>query len=107
MPKFYLSPAALDDLENIWNFIALDNPEAANRVIDAAYRTFGILLQHPELGRVRRIAQGEHEVRSFLINDFQNYLVYYQPAPDGIKVLHVLHGARDQSQLFGDNKENS
>ncbi len=103
MAKFRLSPGALDDLENIWNFIALDNPKAANRVLDAAHRTFHILSQHPELGRVRRIAEGEHEVRSFLITDFQNYVVYYQPTPDGINVLHILHGARDQSRLFGDD----
>lgn len=105
MPKFYLSPEALDDLENIWTFIALHNPEAANRVIDAAYRSFGILSQHPELGRVRRIAQGKHEIRSFVISDFQNYLVYYQPAPGGINVLHVLHDARDHSRFFDDNNE--
>lgn len=106
MPKFYLSPAALDDLENIWAFIALDNPEAASRVINAAYRTFGILSRHPEIGRIRPIKKGEKQVRSFLVSDFRNYVVYYQLVPDGINVLHVVHGARDQSRFFVDESGN-
>ena len=34
MPNYLLSPEALDDLQNIWDYIAADNVEAADRVIE-------------------------------------------------------------------------
>jgi len=39
-------------------------------------------------------------VRSFPISDFNNYLIFYRPVPEGIQVLHVYHGARDVEALF-------
>jgi plasmid stabilization system protein ParE len=33
MPKILITPAAEDDLINIWIYIARDNPEAADRTI--------------------------------------------------------------------------
>ena len=44
----------LIDLELIWAYIAQDDPEAADRVVDSAYRTCAILASHPKLGPVRR-----------------------------------------------------
>jgi plasmid stabilization system protein ParE len=40
MPKFILDPCVEDELWGIWYFIAQDNPDAATRVIEAAYETF-------------------------------------------------------------------
>ncbi len=53
MRNCVLSPQALDDLGAIWLYIAHDSPDAADRVIDAAYRTCKRLARHPELGPVR------------------------------------------------------
>jgi toxin ParE1/3/4 len=30
----------------------------------------------------------------------RNYVIFYQPIPDGIEVLRVLHGARDIPRAF-------
>jgi hypothetical protein len=51
MPKFVLDPCVEDELWGIWYFIAQDNPDAATRVIDAAYETFKTLAANPGLGR--------------------------------------------------------
>jgi plasmid stabilization system protein ParE len=28
-----------------------------------------------------------------------NYLIYYRPIADGVEILHVVHGARDQDRI--------
>jgi len=40
MPNYLLSPEALDDLQNIWDYIAADNVEAADRVIEELFEAF-------------------------------------------------------------------
>lgn len=102
MGDFYLNDDSLSDLEIIWTFIALDNPEAADRVIEAVYDTCRMLAQNPEIGRVRKLSSTPKEIRSFLVTEFSNYIVYYHPVSDGVQVLRVLHGARDHGRMFGD-----
>ncbi|HKR95205.1 MAG TPA: type II toxin-antitoxin system RelE/ParE family toxin, partial [Candidatus Angelobacter sp.] len=44
MPKYTLSPKALNHIQNIWDFIAADNQDAADRIVDelfAAFETIG------------------------------------------------------------------
>lgn len=102
MGKFFLAPEALDDLELIWAFIATDDPEAADRVLEAAYGICKILAEHPELGRQRQFARPELlGIRSFVITDFPNYIVFYRVQAPGIQIVRVLHGARDIEKLFG------
>jgi len=55
--KFILAPEAFHDLDLIWAFIASDNPEAADRVLEAAYGICKILAEYPELGRQRHFVK--------------------------------------------------
>ena len=51
---------------------------------------------HPEMGELRaEFATGCY--RSFSVG---NYVIYYAPAPDGILIARVLHGARDHNSLL-------
>ena len=103
MPKFVLDPCVEDELWGIWYFIAQDNPDAATRVIDAAYETFKTLAANPGLGRVRQFRSHRlRDVRSWRISGFENYLIFYRGVADGIQVNHVYHGARDIEALFGE-----
>ena len=103
MPKFVLDPCVEDELWAIWHFIAQDNPDAATRVIDAAYETFKTLAANPGLGRPRRFRNPRlRDVRSWRITGSENYLVFYRGVADGIQVNHVYHGARDIKALFGE-----
>ena len=51
MSSFILAPCIEEELGEIWDFIAQDNPEAADRVLDAAELTFQLLADNPGLGR--------------------------------------------------------
>lgn len=83
--------------------IAADNPAAAARFIDAVDATIRVICELPGAGRLRAF---EHRalagIRSWLVTDFANYLVFYRPTEHGIEVLRVLHGARDLDALFDD-----
>jgi plasmid stabilization system protein ParE len=79
MPKYILDPCVEDELWGIWHFIAQDNPDAATRVIEAAYETFKTLATNPGLGRPRRFRNSRlRDVRSWRITGFENYLIFYR-----------------------------
>ncbi len=103
MPKYILDPCVEDELWGIWHFIAQDNPDAATRVIEAAYKTFKTLAANPGLGRPRRFRNPRlRNIRSWRITGFENHLIFYRGVTDGIEVNHVYHGARDIDALFGE-----
>ena len=103
MPNVILDPCVEDELWGIWHFIAQDNPDAATRVINAAYETFQMLAANPGLGRRRQFHNPKlHDVRSWRISSYPNYLIFYRAVADGIQVNHVYHGAQDIEALFGE-----
>lgn len=53
MSRLLKKPASLRDLIAHGRHIARDNPNAAERFLDAAERTFNQLVNHPFLGRPR------------------------------------------------------
>ena len=101
MAKFVLSEDVEPELSAIWEYIAFDNLDAADRFLEAAYSTFQELARIPGMGRVRRFSSLRlRDLRSFRIKDFDNYLVFYIPIVDGIEVFHVWHGARDLEEFW-------
>jgi toxin ParE1/3/4 len=101
MPKIIFSEYVEPELMAIWEFISLDNVDAADRFLESAYITFQELARMPAMGRTRNFSHKRlHNLRSFRVNDFQNYLIFYEPLPEGISIFHVLHGARDLERFF-------
>lgn len=96
MPKIILSEHVEPELEAIWQYISLDNADAADCFIEAAYRTFQELARMPGMGRKRTFPQARlRDLRSFRVKAFDNYLIFYGAIEDGIEVFHILHGARN------------
>ncbi len=103
MAEFILASGVEDELWTIWELIARDNPDAATRVVEAAYETFRTLATTSGLGRLRKFRNSRLKgVRSWLVSGFENYLIFYRAVPEGIEVLHVYHGARDIEALLGE-----
>jgi toxin ParE1/3/4 len=90
-----LSELAEADLTDIWVFVAQDNPEAADRLIDQIYEKCQFLAGSPNAGRQR--AELGLSIRSFAVG---NYLIFYREGATGIEVARVLHGRRDIPSLF-------
>ena len=103
MANFILDPCVEDELWAIWSFIAADNPDAATRVVEAAYDTFGYLAANPEIGRQRHFRNARLAgIRSWRVSGFDSYLIFYLPIAEGVQILHVYHGAQDLEALFND-----
>lgn len=91
---FQLTPRALNDLDNIWNYIAVDNVGAADRVESAILSACGRLARSPMLGS-KRIEITSLPVRFWTVTRFPDYVVVYRPATRPLQVVAVLHGKRN------------
>jgi plasmid stabilization system protein ParE len=101
MIRARFSPKAARDLDEISDYIAADNPEAAQRVRRLILNTADFLAQHPGLGRrIRQAAARHQQIRWFVVPKFHDYLVFYQPFQDSIMVVRILHAARDWTRFF-------
>jgi len=92
MPKLIRSSQADADLDEIVDYIAVDSPIAAFAWLESIQNLFVLLSRQPKLGE-RYTGRRLGEVRRF---SHGNYVVYYQPFGDGVEILRVLHGARDE-----------
>ena len=95
MARVLKRPQAEADLEEIWWYIAQDNPDAADRLLDQIEERCTALAGFPMMG-VRR-EELLPSLRSLAVG---NYVVFYLPLDDGIDMVRVLHGMRDIDALF-------
>jgi len=86
---------AVDDLEDIADYIAQDNPAAAKRMVARLWDAVKNLAEHPEAGRPGRV-YGTRE----LIVSMTPFIVPYRIVESEIQVLRVLHGARQWPESF-------
>lgn len=92
-----------EELVSLSFYIADDNEEIAQRFLDACDETFRFLADNPLLGSRRRFESVKlSEVRMWRVKGFEKYLIFYQPLADGVKILHILHSARDYNRVFED-----
>ncbi len=99
-PRWDESGLVFGDLQTAARLIHQDNPTAARLFVEAAYNTFEFLGRNPGVGR-QRADLGFPEIRSWRIDGFRRYLVFYRELPDRIQIWRVLHGARDLHQTLG------
>ena len=95
MNQFRVSAAARSDLDEIWFYIAQDDPAAADKFIQAIIGKFPKLAGWPEIGRQREELSAR--LRSLVVG---RCVIFYRPMENGIEVVRVLHGARDLPPLF-------
>jgi toxin ParE1/3/4 len=94
---YRLSALAEHDLEEIWSYVAKDASLAtADRLIDAIFDRFELLVEQPRMGRHRpEFVEG---VRSFVV---ERYVIYYRHDAD-VLIARILHGRRDQTAAWSD-----
>jgi len=75
MSGYSVAPQAVDDLFEIWQYIARDSEDAARRVQSEFYETFGALARMPGQGHKREDLTN----KSVLFFPLYSYLIVYQP----------------------------
>ncbi|MGB8352509.1 MAG: type II toxin-antitoxin system RelE/ParE family toxin [Chthoniobacteraceae bacterium] len=94
MRGYEFSPEARDDLQEIWVYIARDNLTAADKLEADIYEACEILAANPHLGH-RRLDLTDAPVFFWPVRG--QYLVIYQHETKPLKIVRILHGARDAS----------
>lgn len=96
MSQIRVSSAARKDLDEIWFYIASDNPDAADRYVRSLISRFPLLASMPHIGRLRE--ELAPRVRSLPVG---RHVIFYFPMEDGVEIVRVLHGSRDLPPLLG------
>ena len=95
MPRILKRPEAENDLDEIWLYIAQDNPQSADRFLDHINEKINGLAAFPKMGVSRDdIKEG---LRVFPVG---NYLIFYFPLADGVDIVRVLHGSMEAERHF-------
>ncbi len=95
MARIVQSPAAEDDLLEIWMGLAANNGSAAERLLNDLRAATQLLATQPLIGKARR--EFGAGIRSFPVRD---YVLIYRPILDGVELVRVVHGARDLERVL-------
>ena len=88
--KIVWSPLAIDRVTEIAEYIAFDNPTAAQNWVDKVFEKVKTLKTSPKMGR--RVPEVERdEIREIL---FGNYRIIYHISVQKISILTVRHGSQ-------------
>ena len=91
MSGFVLHPEAYTDLDEIWEYIAADNLDAADRVIEEIYRAIKSIVSFPRRG-YRRDELTSRPIRFLSVRE---YVIAYTAEQKPVVILAVLHGRRN------------
>lgn len=95
--QLWLQPAAERDLEAIGDYIAKDNPERALSFVRELRHQCQRILVAPHGYRMRPELGGG--IRSC---SYGNYLIFFIPKNDEVRIIRVLHSAMDISSHLSD-----
>jgi len=91
MSKYVLTAEADQDLDDIWEYIAQDNIEAADRWDAKLREAFAMLAHNPRAGHTRK----DLTDKPILFWPVGAYLTLYRILEDKIEIVAVTQGARD------------
>ncbi|MBI5774702.1 MAG: type II toxin-antitoxin system RelE/ParE family toxin [Verrucomicrobia bacterium] len=84
---------AVADIARIAAWIGAENPGAARRFAAAVEAAFELLVEFPQVGRVRTFSTGG--LRSWGVPGFRNWLIFYRVQTDAVEIFGVFDGRRD------------
>ena len=96
MKQLSFTSRANADLTQILDYIELDRPQTATKVVARIREKCELLRTNPEMGPAR--PEFAKDMRSLIV---QRWIVYYRVKTNEIQVIRVLDGARDVRGLFG------
>lgn len=92
MIELLWTPEAIQDREDIYDYIEADNPAAALALDELLSEKASRLAEHPSLGRLGRVA----DTRELVAHP--NYVLVYDVIREQVRVLRVLHATQQWPQ---------
>jgi toxin ParE1/3/4 len=94
--------ARRDVLEHFVHLAENAGVATAERFLTQAAASFEELALQPLMGAPLALKHPELVgMRKWRVKDFNNFLVFYVPRPDGVSIVRVLHASRDWWALLG------
>lgn len=88
-------PRAIQDLDDIWRYIAMDHIKRADLWIDNIERSIRKIADQPGIGKsFFELGDG---IRG---KSIEKYLILYKVTKEGIEVFRIIHGARDLKKVW-------
>jgi toxin ParE1/3/4 len=91
MSGFAFHPDALADLSEIWELIAADSLDAADRVLEEIHEAIRGLVPFPQMGHIR----ADLTSRLIRFHPVRKFLIAYAPDEKPLLIVAVLHGGRN------------
>ena len=101
MSHYVLSAGADADLDEIWEFIAQDNAEAADRWIEKLFDAFETLARTPGIGHKRT----DLAALPVLFWPVGAYLIIYRTGLKCIEIVAVTQGGREIPTFIGKRRQ--
>ena len=96
MRAIVFNARAREDLFDIWEYIAADSVDAADRILDRIESDIFKLAEMPGMGHQR----ADVEDPRFLFWSVGPYVIVYRYTRRTLYVTRVVHGARDFRKIF-------
>lgn len=100
--KLKYTPAAVDDMDEIFSFISQDNVSAAENLLEKLDLQIAELADFPNKGSVLSDEEYTLVQRGYRFIIVHPYLVFYRIIENTVIIHRILHGRRDYlRELFG------
>jgi toxin ParE1/3/4 len=96
MGKYSFSDQAIQDLEEIFEYLSRSNPKAASQIFDKIRSKCKLVASFPNMGKSYELAKN---LRGFVVDD---YIIFYYPQEEEmeINITRTVSGYRDLESLF-------
>lgn len=94
--KYIISKAAVNDLNEIWSYIANNSYANANKVEDKIIEAFEILAKTPLIGH-KRADLTDKNVRFWPVYSYQ---IIYNPDSTPVEIVRILSFYRDVPNII-------
>ena len=96
---YRLTQKALNDLDEIWDYIAGNSVDSAIRVESKIFEACEGIARYPMLGS-KRSEITSLPVRFWVVSRFPNYIIAYRPETQPLEIVAVLHAKRDIKRVL-------
>lgn len=99
MMKLRINPLVAEDLKNIKDYIAEDNPDAARETIQEIYKQFEDVEQFPYIGADLSKRVSFKTDYKYVIDG--NYVILYKVGREYVEIYRVVNRFQDITKIFG------
>lgn len=101
--RLYKHEQSKRDLVEIYAYLSERSERAARQFLKETREAFDLILSMPGIGQRWELSH-RSELSILRVTTvsrrFRDYLIFYQPLPNGVKIIIILHGARDLPLLL-------